>query len=505
MIVRELVTKLGFDADTPEVKKYDDVLKKVRNTAFLVSGAIVAATGAVAAFTRSMANQGNQVAKTSVEVGMAIGDYQKLQFAVGQIANVAAPQLDMALRQANETMAKARVEGGRYSDSLKAIGFSQEEINSGTIKTIDVFRRLSAASQNTATSAKATAAASDILGARVARQLIPALQKSGAEVDDLFNRFEELGGGFTDAGAKASEDLVDTFSELSTIFNSLKIAIAEELIPVVRDILKQFIDWVVLNKEIIRENLLGFVRNMISVFRVFWSTVLAIARAVYEWRSALRVLAIAFVALKIFAFVKMLMSLVAASGSVKAAFLGLSSLFRIGLFASFKKIIMIVGRVITVKIALALAIAALLDDIWAWVSGSESAIGRVLGPWLDFKNNVVQFSKDIYQALLNMIPESVISFFNKIGKFVGGGVFRMVNGENDFERQQRMQSQMTSDQQMGERRVSRSVSIESKATLEVPQGTSSEQQAALRSQADGYIKDAWEREIRRSLTDFAIV
>lgn len=505
MIVRELVTKLGFNADTPQAKKYNDALKNVRNTAFAVSGAMVAVTGAVAAFTRSMANAGNEVAKTAMETGTGVEEYQKLQFAVGQISNVAAPSLNMALRQVNESISKAKVEGGRYSESLKVLGFSQEQVNSGSIKTIDVFRKLAAASKNSATQAQATSVASDLLGSRVARQLVPALQKSGDELDDLFIKFDELGGGFTEEGAKASEDLVDIFGELELAFNALKIAIAEDLIPVARDILSDFVEWISVNREFIKENIIQTVRSTVSVLKSFWEVVSAVWKVVdgvvtsfMSWTTAIKLVIGSFAAFNLFRIIKAVVTLVSAFG---------------GLSGIFGTIIAVVKSVLFWKAALAVAIAALAQDIYMWVTGGESLIGRFLGPWEDFKNTVVDIARTVFEALNNMIPDwmrkgagKVVDLLKAAAGFaarggIGGAAVRFFRGGSDGN----VAQDMAQDQRAGSRSVSRNVSIDSKATLEVPQGTSVEQQAALKSQADGFVKDAWDREIRRSLTDFAVV
>ncbi len=81
MVVRELVTRLGFDADTGAAKKYDRTLAGVRQTAqraAVAVGAIgAAATGLVWQFTQAS----SQTLAWSNRLGVTTRELQRLQFA----------------------------------------------------------------------------------------------------------------------------------------------------------------------------------------------------------------------------------------------------------------------------------------------------------------------------------------------------------------------------------------------------------------------------------------
>lgn len=378
--VRELVTRLGWSSDDSKVKNYDQAIKRVRNTTLAVVGATSAAATAVFAFTRSMARAGNEVAKSAVETGMAVGEFQELQFVMGRISQVSEGELTRALATASSAIQRARSEGGRYEDELKRLGFTMQDISRGTITTSDVFDRIASKSQNAATQAEAVSAASALFGERIARRLVPALQRADTDVDALRERFAELGGGFSEAGAAASEEFEDAMFDLQTIFKSIRIEVAERLIPVITKIIGEFTEWLKINREFIEQRLFRSLEIVTRYLGIFWRTARGVWRTVDDlvnsfttWETVLRAAGFAFIIAQVFKLAK-------AIGPLGAAFMAMGK----GVFLLKAGLLVLAGLV--------------ADDIWAWTQGHDSAIGRILGDFDEFSRRVSVVYEEIKAA-----------------------------------------------------------------------------------------------------------
>src|SRR5690554_3302350 len=142
MIVRELVSRLGFKADNREADKHESALKRVRRAATGLTAAYGATVGAAAALAYRLAGTTNAVAKSAAEAGLAGDEYQRLSFALGQVAQVSQADTNRALGRLSQRIGRAQREGGKYADALMDMGFSQEQVASGAITTGEAMEAL---------------------------------------------------------------------------------------------------------------------------------------------------------------------------------------------------------------------------------------------------------------------------------------------------------------------------------------------------------------------------
>ena len=348
MIVRELTTRLGFDADDAQARRYADSIRTVRRVAIAATAAVSALAGGTLALSRSLARQGDEIAKAAVEAGLAEDQFQRLSFAIGQVSRVSERQAEQALLRLNDTIGRARIEGGRYAESLERLGFSQEEIQAGTIDNEEAFSRVVTELGNTENAADAAALASRVLGERVGRQLGPALRESGDDFRNAAAEVAALGGGFSQVASQSAEQLTDSFARVGIITRSLRSEIAEQLLPVVNDLVTELTDWFSANREIILQNFRRVVAGFITVLRGLTSIVRSVAGAVNRaaqavggWETTIRLLVSAvgaFIALKLagvlFTITRAVRGLATATGILRFAMLLLSKTPVIAAFAT---------------------------------------------------------------------------------------------------------------------------------------------------------------------------
>ena len=81
MVVRELITKLGFETDKTGLAKAEQGFTSLRNTALGISAAVVGVGAAVGLMLKRFANNADQIAKIAPRVGLSTTEFQKLAFA----------------------------------------------------------------------------------------------------------------------------------------------------------------------------------------------------------------------------------------------------------------------------------------------------------------------------------------------------------------------------------------------------------------------------------------
>ena len=499
--VRQLVTRLGFDADTREARQYDQTLADVRRTAMRAAAAVGALGAATFELARRMANSGNEVAKSALEAGMAADEYQRLRFALGQVSQASSGEVDRALGRLNQRIGRARREGGKYADALMDMGFSQREIESGAVTSEMAMDRLTQQIAGAGSAAEASAMAGDILGTRLGRRLGPALFENAEAMQQARIRAEELGGGWSDAALSASEDFVDSMGEVSLIATTITSQIAEQLVPAVNAIIDSFVEWWAANREIIQQNIgrvlerLGMaLRAVQSVVMFFVDAIDAAAQAVGGWERVVSLLTAALtvlIGMRVARWVwAVSAALIAATRAGRGLRLVLLALNRIPVIAAFT------------------ALVLLLEDMYHWVTGNDSVLGDWLGTWDDFADKVAEVARQVRKNIDNMIPEWFRSMVDRRAlPFMPGflpGLAETMQGPATPQSPTEggPMAQFRRDEERSQaRRSAGGISINEPATVNVPAGTSEEQRQFLETTTADLFQRHWNREIRNALRD----
>ncbi|MCE9665963.1 hypothetical protein LY622_21260 [Halomonas sp. M5N1S17] len=348
MIVRQLVTTLGFEVNQGQLNKADQAVATLTKGLTAVVGLATAATGALFGLARSTQSAGDEIAKTARLIGTTTDELQSLRFVAGQ-AGVETGTLDNALQFLNKNLA-------------------------GTGKTAsDVLPQLANEFASLTNEADKAALAQEYFGRSGARMVL--LLEQGAEgIAEAQERFELLGGAMSVKGTANAEIMGDALDDLQTIVRGLSYWVGERLMPIVIEIAHGIRDWYIENREIIRQNIAAFVDKLVSSLRVFWSTVRRVigivnqvAQSMGGWESTMRLVVSllgAMVATRVIRGVWALAAAITAAGGAMK-FLGLMML-RIP------------------HLAIMAALALVLEDLWGWTQGHESVAEYILGTWEQF-------------------------------------------------------------------------------------------------------------------------
>lgn len=269
MVIRELVSRLGFDVDSRGAEKADKVFAGLTKAATAVVAAATTATAALLGVAKSTANAGDEVAKSARKLGVGVEELQALRYHAEQ-SGVAVSSLETGM----ERLAKDAAENGRsVMEEFLALSDTMAGMESQTDR---------------------LAYAQERFGRRGGELLLMLEDGSGA-VLEATQRFEALGGAISAEGAANAEKFNDTLHDLQILFKGIVHQVGEALIPVITEIGQAIREWAIENRELIRTKVLQFVELLVAALRVFWSVAGRVvqvannvANALGGWETTLR-------------------------------------------------------------------------------------------------------------------------------------------------------------------------------------------------------------------------
>jgi hypothetical protein len=194
--------QLGFDvvgrSNASEVmgkagKEADKLAKKLANAFDIkgaLTGAFIGAFGAAALLDKAinlvtdsfkgMADVADQAGKA----GISAAEFDKLSFAA-QDAGVSTSVLSKSIRELRFMMKDALTDTKKMTLLTEGLGFSEEEVRSGQVKSIELFQRVAQAISTQETDTQKLAIATAFFGDKVANDMLPVLE-SIAKNPDIF-------------------------------------------------------------------------------------------------------------------------------------------------------------------------------------------------------------------------------------------------------------------------------------------------------------------------------
>lgn len=180
------------------------------------------------------------------------------------------------------------------------------------------------------------------------------------------NEFEKLGYVIDEKGVATTDKFIKSMNNFKIILKSLSTELSIQFMPSVSKLSDKFADWYSINRKIIKSGIETFVNTLSVSFNVLFSILnvvsnitLSVVNHFGGLENTVQILTAAFsLALipKLYEITKLLGAFAFAMATGKAAI-----------------------------VAISLAVGVLVNDIYHWVKGNESAIGLVLGSWKNFK------------------------------------------------------------------------------------------------------------------------
>lgn len=265
--VRELFTLWGFDIDTKPLKEVDGLIAKTKSglsmAKWAIGGTIAAALGA-AKFT---ANAGDEAVKTAQKVGLTVEAYQELAYAA-KLADVETGTLKSSMRILGTNSRSAWQGGKEASAAFAALGVSVKGAD-GRLKPASALLAEVAdrfAAMTDAQREMAPALAAGIFG-RGGAEMLPLLYGGSKGLRSMAEEARKLGGVLSTNDAVMGEAFNDDLERMWTTIKGIRNEIGVQLLPVLGPLIQQFTEWFAVNRQLLGQNITGFVELFGGVLR----------------------------------------------------------------------------------------------------------------------------------------------------------------------------------------------------------------------------------------------
>jgi hypothetical protein len=365
--IRELLVKLGVDADQKKLEQFDQALETVKSTAIgalkVVAGLAAGLTAMGAAATHSaeeLAAEAKVIDQQAKLLGVTTDRYQELRYAVAGYGVEAGDLADVYAQIAG----KAKdAEGGNKdaAKSFKDLGISVKELKG--LSPDGLMRLLAERGGQAADHMSWLSTASKVFGEEGARQFGPLLKDGIKNFDGLAAKARELGLVMSTDALKAAQDYGIESRELKGTLTSLKQEITLALMPALGAGAKRTREWIQANRPWIT----GMITKGVDRF----------GKAVGKARDFLRLIGNGDAMGGIERIAKMF----AAGLGVVATLKGLSFLMSfLTLIKATLGLISAAGAIAAVKIAAVVAVVTtlflLFEDGLTYLRGGDSLLGR---------------------------------------------------------------------------------------------------------------------------------
>lgn len=374
VILRELITVLGFDLDEKGINSATDAFFQLQAQAFAVTQAWEQTIGRVQTWIDTTVAAGDNSAKLAKRLGTTTEEIQELQF-VAERSGVAFATLQNGMRSLQRRAEEARKGNKEFGDGFRSLGVQVNDAT-GRLKTpIDLLLDVSDALKDVEDAGARTAIAMRVAGDTGAG-LLPLFLEGAEGIEALRERYRLLGAQLSSEQVRQSEVLKDLATDLTTAYKGLTTRIATGLFPVVIKVRKAYVDWFIENRRLIDRGISVLV-SVITGFIEAMNAMLEVLGAVAAWIAE---------------NIRFLITLAAVIAGVKLLAITIRIALIPGLLQATKAFVLMglsAARAAIIAAAPYVALAALLtgialviEDIFVFVSGGKSAIGELSDAFL---------------------------------------------------------------------------------------------------------------------------
>ncbi|MBI3582372.1 MAG: hypothetical protein HY096_00295 [Nitrospinae bacterium] len=188
--------------------------------------AVGAAFGAIA---QKTANAGDELLKTSQQIGISVEKLSGLKYAA-ELSNANLEALTVGVKNLSKNITEANTGTGEARDIFKTLGIEFKDANGKIKSTDEILLSLADKFSNMEDGAGKTALALKVFG-RNGLELLPFLNKGRDGLKELTNEARETGNAFTTSGAESATQFNDEITKLKKILEGLVNSIGKNLIP----------------------------------------------------------------------------------------------------------------------------------------------------------------------------------------------------------------------------------------------------------------------------------
>jgi len=387
-VIRELVTKFGFDVDEQKLDGLDAALNDVKGTLGAMAAAGTAASGILFGLAQQTASYADDSIKAAERIGLTVEERQALDFALG-ISGTSMEQQRASFVRLARTASDANEGLSTATRAFDRIGVSVTDAT-GELKPMEtLIRDVADGLSQMENETLRTATAQELFGRR-GTDLLQFLEGGAAGINALTEEAMGLGAVISTDAAEGAETFNDEMLRLRTVIRGVKQLIGLELIPELTELVTRMKDWFLANREVISGGILEFlrifaeraramVRFVWRIVNVFWRLVEA-SGGLEANLERLKILLVVMTTRVLVSFVIALWQAFTAATFVGGAF---------SIAAAKAWLLNLAIAAIPFAIAgIIVAIGYLVDDFNRFLNGQDSLIGALAEKWVGLGGTV---------------------------------------------------------------------------------------------------------------------
>lgn len=385
-IIDSLVAQLSFDFDDKALKEFDDGMKKASKAVAIVAAGAATAGAAIFAFTDKIAKQNDEVGKLAQTIGVTAQSISELGF-VAELNGGSINGMNSSLENLSKTASEAARGLGPGVEAFGLLGISATDANGQIKQTDDLLLDVAdAVSQLDSQSQKLELI--NKLG--IDSSLLLSLEQGSEAIRRQREEVQALGFVLDKDATESAANFNDEMLRVGTVIKGISSAIGTKLMKQITPMIKAFLEWFKINKELIKQNLNEFFKTAVKIITTFFNVakrVVNVVRAITDEMGGLSV----------------------ALGIAGAAFLAFNA-----------RALMIP----TIIFAVAAAIFLLIEDLVAFANGAESQIGAlaekfpIVGKAAELIIGILKTLRDIAGGLFTEGISSLDIMLSKFDKLI---------------------------------------------------------------------------------------
>jgi hypothetical protein len=391
MILRELVTRLGFELDDRNLKKFDraiesskvklaglgDSLRSVRSSMLAVGAAVSALT----LISVSTAKSAIETDKLADKLRITSDELQLLELAA-QSSGLEVNELSKSFDTFNVKLSQTGAASAKMTKDLSGLAISTKDQNGNLKSSFTLYEEVASKISTIEDPIRRAGLSLRLLGT-TNNELVSLFDDSNQSFQKQREEIEKLGYVINTDGIRTSKQFIKSWNSLKIIIDGVKKELSIKFMPVFSELINNFKLWYGANRKLISQNIGAVIRIISSTL----SLLLNVVKLILTPINAL---------IKLFGGLDNVLNVLSYT-------LGILMIPRILAFANAVRVLTVallanpVTWLTAAFVGLAAVVGLLIDDFLHWKDGNESLIGDLLGSWVDFKKDFMS----ILDAIVN--------------------------------------------------------------------------------------------------------
>lgn len=352
-VIRELVTLIGFDVQEEKIEVAERGFESLKTGALAVGAAVAAAGAGIVAMVASTARAGRETAIVSEQLGLSAAALQELEFAAESTGAEVEDVRDL-LKEMGAKAAEAANGEEAAATEFRKLGIQVRDANGRLKSSSDLLAEASEGFAQIEDAGEKSRIAMALFGDAGAR-LLPLMNRGAAGVEALRAEARSLGLVMEEDTTRGAEQLINSFGRIAATVQGLAKRFGSQLFPAFQRVLDATGDYLRANRELLLRGIDALADGISSLI----DGLMSLARFVSENRRVIGI----FAGLLSVALIPQIVAATQAFGA---------------LFIAQVKALAIPALAAAAFIGLAAAIALVIEDIFVFVSGGQSAIGDII-------------------------------------------------------------------------------------------------------------------------------